>query len=936
MANKPFGVEELNIVGSAGTSIIEAVADLHIQVGGGRTVGIGTSIFDIQDGTADANNDSVLNVGIVTANEYYGTFKGIIDPGTSTISIASSLTDVIGVNANQIYPKIASEDSILFWDFSATKTTYLKIGDGVTIADDTLKGDYTLPVTGTTGGDGVGEASWTLTPSSGTGDPVKVKAGTNLSINADNVGSGEFTLSVNQAAGLELDTSVTDIFDLTSGVLSADDPEGDRIVFWDESESKLTHLEVDGTSISITGTTLSANAQTGTTYNLPIFGTTNGGSGIKLTPTGGTASGAQTVNITGSSGITVIGSGTDTLTIDGTSVTGTTYALKCTKDSDGGSTGTDADPYLFLDASSGTDDAVQIVGTGGISVTRNNDGKLTIDATSDSNTTYTLPTFGTVNGASGLSLTDNDGGTDDVTITGTGGITVVGNALANTLTIDGSGASGDTYTFTAVADVTNVNLRLNDGTSNQDVLITAGNGITIDNISSTGFELIANANAGKTYTLPTFGTTNDNSGLLLTDDQGGTDGVVIRGTGGITVVGNSATGGNMLTIDGSGATGSVSVDSTTDDVFSITGTNSNVFSADDPGEDRIVFWDDSATRLKYLKLGTGLEIDDFTINATGDANFSVPGSDKQVLFNDGTYLAAASTLEYDKGGSGTLIKIDGYIGCKKSGNDNYVHLSADGGVEIKRNDPIVNTTQGPYVDFITTGSDYDARIQMERVVTNPGTDSFSSIIFITGGDGSTSEKLRIGKAGEIGIAGANYGTLGQVLTSGGPGGSVTWESGTSATTVTVDDEGSTSWRDIVYSAGAGAGKSLRVNDAAGAVNGLQVRGSDGSMRVKGDITAFRGSDRRLKDNISPIKNALAKVSSISGNIFTWNEKSTDDKRGNDDTGVIAQEITALELPGVTTTRDDGTQAVMYEKLVPLLIEAIKELKEEVDELKSRS
>ena len=202
MTNKPFGVEELNIVGSAGTSLIEAVADLHIRVGGGCTVGIGTSVFNIQDGTADADNDSVLNVGIVTANQYYGTFKGTIDPGTSTLSIASSLTDVIGVNANQIYPKIASEDSILFWDFTETKTTYLKIGDGVTIDGDTLKGDYTLPVTGTTGGASTGEAIWTLTPSSGTGDSVTLKAGTNVSIDATSVGSGEFTLNVASGAGI--------------------------------------------------------------------------------------------------------------------------------------------------------------------------------------------------------------------------------------------------------------------------------------------------------------------------------------------------------------------------------------------------------------------------------------------------------------------------------------------------------------------------------------------------------------------------------------------------------------------------------------------------------------------------------------------------------------------------------------------------------------
>ena len=102
----------------------------------------------------------------------------------------------------------------------------------------------------------------------------------------------------------------------------------------------------------------------------------------------------------------------------------------------------------------------------------------------------------------------------------------------------------------------------------------------------------------------------------------------------------------------------------------------------------------------------------------------------------------------------------------------------------------------------------------------------------------------------------------------------------------------------------------------------------------GDITAFASSDKRLKDNITPIPNALSKVLSISGNTFNWNETSP--YEGKADTGVIAQEIETLDLPGVTTIRDDGTHAVKYEKLVPLLIEAIKELKAEVDELKSHN
>ena len=100
-------------------------------------------------------------------------------------------------------------------------------------------------------------------------------------------------------------------------------------------------------------------------------------------------------------------------------------------------------------------------------------------------------------------------------------------------------------------------------------------------------------------------------------------------------------------------------------------------------------------------------------------------------------------------------------------------------------------------------------------------------------------------------------------------------------------------------------------------------GVSGALNVGGDITAFSSSDVTLKENITPISNAVDKVLSISGNTFTWNKKSA--YNGEEGTGIIAQEIEALELPGVTETRQDGTKAVRYDRLVPLLIEAIKEL-----------
>ena len=104
------------------------------------------------------------------------------------------------------------------------------------------------------------------------------------------------------------------------------------------------------------------------------------------------------------------------------------------------------------------------------------------------------------------------------------------------------------------------------------------------------------------------------------------------------------------------------------------------------------------------------------------------------------------------------------------------------------------------------------------------------------------------------------------------------------------------------------------------------------LYVTGDITAFWTSDERLKDNITPIEDPLAKVVSISGNTFDWNDKSK--KRGTD-TGLIAQEVESLGLPGLVVSRDNGYLAVDYHKVVPLLVEAIKELSNKVDSLEQR-
>ena len=120
------------------------------------------------------------------------------------------------------------------------------------------------------------------------------------------------------------------------------------------------------------------------------------------------------------------------------------------------------------------------------------------------------------------------------------------------------------------------------------------------------------------------------------------------------------------------------------------------------------------------------------------------------------------------------------------------------------------------------------------------------------------------------------------------------------------------------------------NKTSGALVVTGGVGIGGALNVGGDITAFSASDVSLKENITPISNAVDKVRSISGNTFTWNEKSV--YNGEEGTGIIAQEIEALGLPGVTETRENGVKAVRYDRLVPLLIEAIKELDTKVKSL----
>ena len=123
--------------------------------------------------------------------------------------------------------------------------------------------------------------------------------------------------------------------------------------------------------------------------------------------------------------------------------------------------------------------------------------------------------------------------------------------------------------------------------------------------------------------------------------------------------------------------------------------------------------------------------------------------------------------------------------------------------------------------------------------------------------------------------------------------------------------------------------------------GTAASGTAGEIRATDNITGYYSSDSRLKENIVNIDGALEKVSMLKGVTFDWCEDYIKERGGEDgyfikkhDTGLIAQDVQEV-LPEIVRKKKDGYLGVQYDKMVGLLVEAIKELRTEINELKSK-
>jgi hypothetical protein len=142
----------------------------------------------------------------------------------------------------------------------------------------------------------------------------------------------------------------------------------------------------------------------------------------------------------------------------------------------------------------------------------------------------------------------------------------------------------------------------------------------------------------------------------------------------------------------------------------------------------------------------------------------------------------------------------------------------------------------------------------------------------------------------------------------------------------------------IYSGAVGSGTFRLVvknggNVGIGVTNPAYALDVSGTIRATGDVIAF--SDKRVKENISTLENSLEKVTQLRG--VSYNKIGEEEKK----IGVIAQEILEI-LPEVVQQDSEGMYSVAYGNITAVLIEAIKEqqnqinqLKDEVNRLKSK-
>jgi len=270
-----------------------------------------------------------------------------------------------------------------------------------------------------------------------------------------------------------------------------------------------------------------------------------------------------------------------------------------------------------------------------------------------------------------------------------------------------------------------------------------------------------------------------------------------------------------------------------------------------------------------------------------DPSSLVGGSDTQIQFNDNGEFAGDSGMTFNKTYSITRLLSDSSFPSLEIGT-------------TTTGTPSNGTLLGQIVGYSTYGSGNVGGIKWVGDGGFSINDYPTRLEFQTINDGGSvpSTKLTIKNDGKVGIGTTDPSQALEVV------GKISGSSGEFSSTLSIGTN-------------SNLNGTLEVN---GDVSGTSIYASH-------NIVAY--SDARSKTNITTIESALDKVDAIRG--VTYNK--VEDPNGIRYMGVIAQELQEI-LPEVVSEGEDGKLAVAYGNITGVLIEAIKELKAEIAELKA--
>ena len=331
-----------------------------------------------------------------------------------------------------------------------------------------------------------------------------------------------------------------------------------------------------------------------------------------------------------------------------------------------------------------------------------------------------------------------------------------------------------------------------------------------------------------------------------------------------------------------------------------------------------------------------------------------------------SYQALAFTTSANPLGSQTLrMYIPG--GGTQAGNVGIGNTSPNNKLTVKEANCIIDAqssadsqTVGFRAGYLNHGSlcgffrytTGDAQLYIDNEFTgNNGV--YSDINFRNKANGGTSLITRMkikGSTGAVGI-GANASSAiypldvhsatasGVIIRAKGIGAQILIESNTAGEAYLYQKPNITSDKEARFMMTAGTAYGWAWSDdgsgtPASRVKFMKLDQNPGTLTVKGDVIAYgTPSDISLKENIKPIDSALDKVMKLQGVTFDW--KKTDSiLELKEDIGFIAQDVQKV-VPELIRENSNGLLSMRHQGVAPILLEAIKELKAEIDLLKSK-